>query len=203
MPCSNGEEAYTLAIHGLENDLYLEVVGMDVNPSLIDVAYQGKIHIPTARFKNINPWVEAGYVRTIPKSSRACKDLSAANIKMAQFVMDRCEFSTFDILEKPLEEKFDAIYCLNLFRYLTDEGKETALDNLIQGLDQGSLLIVDQPYYVLPPSTRPGLPRYNGKNEALYGWKVDLNEFYATLHEQDLGLKKVSKFDTHNVYEKV
>lgn len=203
LPCSNGEEAYTLAILGLESDIYMEVVGMDVNPQLIEIAFGGKIYIPTPRFKNINPWIEAGYVRTIPKTTREQKELSTANIEIAQFVMDRCEFFNFDVLEKHLEDKFDAIYCLNLFVYLTDLGKETALKNIVSGMNSGSLLIVDQPYWVLPSISRPGLPRYNGKNEKLYGWKVDLNEFYSTLHEKDLGLKRISITESHNVYEKV
>ena len=33
--------------------------------------------------------------------------------------------------------------------------------------------------------------------------KKEMNEFYTTLHERDLGLKRVSENPFHNVYEKV
>ena len=200
MPCANGEEAFTLAIHGLENDLYIEVEGRDINPGLIDIASSGKVYIPTFRFKQLQPWIEDGFLKRIPKYSRG--GIVTANVEVPSFVKDRCQFFIHDILERSLDEHYDVIYCINLFVYLSDNGKDAALENLVSGLNTGSLLIVDQPYWVPPPNKRNGMPRYNAKNEEIYGWKVDLNEFYASLHKKDLGLKKVSKFDTHNVYEK-
>ena len=91
MPCANGEEAFTLAIHGLENDLYIEVEGMDINPGLIDVAFSGQVYIPTFRFKQLHSWFDDGYLNRISKYSRG-DGLTTANIDVPHFVRDRCNF---------------------------------------------------------------------------------------------------------------
>ncbi len=195
LPCSNGEEAFTLAILGLDNDLYLTVKGMDINRNLIASAKRGELYIPWDRIKLLLPWLKEKHLKKYDRMP---------NIKVAPHVMERCEFNLHDALEQPVEGEIDAVYCLNLFCYLTETGRRTALSNLLADRREGCILVVDEPYWVPPLSTFRGQPRYNGKFEQLYGWKADLNEFLANLHEHDFGLKQISpQGSSFNVYEKI
>ncbi len=123
------------------------------------------------------------------------------NFVVNPHVVRMCDFYVQDIIREEVPFGFDVIYCLNLFVYLTDEGKDSALFNLTKNMVSGSLLIVDEPYSVPAPDFR-GRPRYNARTEAQFGWKADLNELYESLHQRDFGLRKISTNPKHNVYEK-
>jgi chemotaxis methyl-accepting protein methylase len=213
LPCSNGEEVYTLAMLGLDNDIYLRVEGMDVNHNLIDIAESGKLSLPWDKVKKLSEPVKKGYLR---------RQNNFPNVIINPHVKDRCGFQVCDILTQQVScdtEAYDAVYCLNLFCYLSEFGREEAVQNLLVNMEEGTLLIVDEPYWVPPPNTRAGQARYNGKDEQLYGWKLDLNRFLETLpvekedndrncrgfslRSRGFGLRRISMGNSSNVYEKI
>ena len=199
MPCANGEEAFTLAMlvqeandNDKSHDFYANIDGFDVSESQIDKARTGALSIRRFRIKQFEEYVEAGYLKQVNSK------FPEPNLLVQPHVSSMCEFFVHNLLTQEVPTGYDVIYCMNLFVHMTTEAREAALENLTINMQQGALLIVDDPYKGVPPR-----PRLYGREKEQYGMQKEMNEFYTTLHERDLGLKRVSENPFHNVYEKV
>ncbi len=136
MPCSNGEEAYSIAIWLLENwalvDAYnIEIVGSDIDSSALDHAREGRFgaralaRMPT---KVIETYFEPqqGHRRKIITDLQESVRFTAASI------VDRSTMAGLG--------RFDIILCRNLLIYFDDVSRKQAADNLYESLNAGGYL---------------------------------------------------------------
>ena len=136
MPCSTGEEAYSIAIWLLENwplvDAYnVEIVGSDIDTHALSQARDGRYAARAlARLpgKVVESYFEAerGHRRKIIDDLRESVRFAAANI------VDRATLGGLG--------KFDVILCRNLLIYFDDASRLQAANNLYESLNDGGFL---------------------------------------------------------------
>ncbi len=136
MPCSTGEEAYSIAIWLLENwplvDAYhVEIVGSDIDTAALDYARQGRYaqrslaRLPQATLESyFEP--ERRHRRKIIDDLRESVRFTAANI------VDRGTLGGLG--------QFDVILCRNLLIYFDDQSRLQAANNLHDCLAEGGFL---------------------------------------------------------------
>jgi chemotaxis protein methyltransferase CheR len=136
VPCSTGEEPYSIAIWLLENwpqvDAYdIEIVGSDIDTDVIEAARQG-IFGKRALMRLTPELIEKYFVETGPETWRILDDLrqsihfTAANIVEAS--------QTF------LHGRFDVIFCRNVLIYFDDVSRRIAAENLYDNLSPGGYI---------------------------------------------------------------
>ncbi len=136
MPCSTGEEAYSIALWLLENwplvDAYnIEIVGSDIDTIALDLAREGRF---TARSLARLPAgvvdhyfeLEHAHRRKIIDDLRESVHFIPANI------VDRSTLSGLG--------RFDVILCRNLLIYFDDDSRLLAAANLLESLNSGGYL---------------------------------------------------------------
>ncbi|MEP9358336.1 protein-glutamate O-methyltransferase CheR [Sphingomonas sp. KR3-1] len=136
MPCSTGEEGYSIAIWLLENwplvDAYnIEIVGSDIDTHALDQARDGRYaarslaRLPPAVVERyFEP--ERGHRRKIIDDLRESVRFVSANI------VDRATLVGLG--------KFDVILCRNLLIYFDDASRAQAAQNLYESLNPGGFL---------------------------------------------------------------
>ncbi|AQR72822.1 protein-glutamate O-methyltransferase CheR [Sphingomonas sp. LM7] len=136
MPCSTGEEAYSIALWLLENwplvDAYnVEVVGSDIDTQALDQAREGRY--AARALAKLPPGViesyfeaERGHRRKIIDDLRESVRFTPANI------VDRATLAGMG--------KFDVILCRNLLIYFDDASRVQAAANLYESLNPGGFL---------------------------------------------------------------
>ena len=136
MPCSTGEEAYSIAVWLLENwplvDVYnIEIVGSDVDTAALRHAREGRFgarsyaRLPadvTERY--FEP--ERGHRRKIIDDLRESVRFVAANI------VDRTTLAGLG--------RFDVVLCRNLLIYFDDQSRRLGIDNLYDSMNQGGFI---------------------------------------------------------------
>jgi len=136
MPCSTGEEAYSIAIWLLENwplvDAYnIEIVGSDIDTAALNHAREGVFGARAlARLpaRVVEDYFEAehGQRRKIIDDLRESVHFTPANI------VDRVTLTGLG--------SFDVILCRNLLIYFDDASRRAAIDNLHNSLNPGGFL---------------------------------------------------------------
>jgi chemotaxis protein methyltransferase CheR len=136
LPCSTGEEAYSIAIWLLENwplvDAYnIEIVGSDIDTHALALARDGRYgtralarlpdKVAAAYFEP-----ERGHRRKIIDDLRESVRFSAAN------VVDRGSMTGLG--------RFDVILCRNMLIYFDDSSRLLAAENLHESLNPGGFL---------------------------------------------------------------
>lgn len=136
MPCSTGEEAYSIAIWLLENwplvDAYnIEIVGSDVDTAALEHAQKGRYaaralaRLPADVVERyFEP--EHGHRRKIIDDLRESVRFTAAN------VVDRATLAGLG--------RFDVILCRNLLIYFDDDSRLLAATNLFESLNSGGFV---------------------------------------------------------------
>lgn len=136
LPCSTGEEGYSIAIWLLENwplvDAYnVEIVGSDIDTHALDQARAGR-YAARALAKLPPKLVESyfeperGHRRKILDDLRESVRFTPANI------VDRTTLTGLG--------KFDVILCRNLLIYFDDASRAKAAENLYESLNPGGFL---------------------------------------------------------------
>ncbi|RZK00224.1 MAG: protein-glutamate O-methyltransferase CheR [Novosphingobium sp.] len=136
MPCSTGEEGYSIAIWLLENwsmvDAYnVEIVGSDVDTAALRHAREGRFGTRSlARLpaKVVDAYFEGerGHRRKIIDDLRESVRFASANI------VDRASLAALG--------RFDVILCRNLLIYFDDEARRLAVSNLYHSLNPGGFI---------------------------------------------------------------
>ncbi len=120
LPSSSGEEAYTLLVtffeKGIEN---FELVGMDINTDILQVARQAFYHPRKVTY--VPSDILAKYFETVEN----CYRLKERYAKLVTFI-----YQNIFSLNSRYEESFDIVLCRNLFIYFDEEKKQEALYNL-------------------------------------------------------------------------
>lgn len=136
MPCSTGEEAYSIAIWLLENwrlvDAYrIEIVGSDIDTAVLQKAR-------AARFN------ERSLAR-LPAATREAYFEPARRHKR-KLITDLCESVLFskcnvvDPVSVAAQGRFDVVFCRNLLIYFDETSRLRAAENLFAVLNPGGYL---------------------------------------------------------------
>lgn len=136
VPCSRGEEPYSMAMTLLDMGLtpqQFEIVGCDVSSGSLDVAKRGLYRSLAFRERTeIAERLEQKHFQVEGGERR----LDASIRGLVQF--RRENLSAVDFLRG--EAPFDVVFCRNLLIYLTDEARRVALSHLGRLLAPGGLL---------------------------------------------------------------
>jgi chemotaxis protein methyltransferase CheR len=138
MPCSTGEEPYSIALWLLEHwplvDAYhIEIVGSDIDTHALDAAREGRFGARAlARLpaKMVDAYFEAesGYRRKIIDDLRESVLFTQANLT--------------DPSSVAAQGQFDVILCRNLLIYFDEDSRRRAARNLYDALVPGGFLLL-------------------------------------------------------------
>ena len=136
VPCSTGEEAYSLALWLLENwplvDAYnVEIVGSDIDTRAIETARAGLYgERSTAR---LPPGALSAYFEApAGESRRLIADLRESVTFTAVNLIDAASMAA--------QGRFDVVFCRNVLIYFDEASRLTAADNLYRSLNPGGFL---------------------------------------------------------------
>ncbi len=138
MPCSTGEEPYSIAIKLVEewpeiDEVDVELVGTDIDTTVLERARQGIYtkrsvqHVPPALLKKYfdplpgNHWQLKAFMRQ-------CVDFRQAN------VTDAADMKRF--------RGFDVVFCRNLLIYFDDRSRREAAENLFGVMNPGGFIML-------------------------------------------------------------
>jgi chemotaxis protein methyltransferase CheR len=157
VPCSTGDEAYSIALWLLENwplvDAYnVEIVGSDIDTKAVEAAIAGRFaaralqrlpeKLMAAYFEP-----EQGHRRKIIDDLRESVRFTAANL--------------FDAASLESLGRFDVVFCRNLLIYFDDASRLIAADNLHDRLVPGGYLCLGHSESMTRISDRFDLVRLN------------------------------------------
>lgn len=136
LPCSTGEEAYTIALYLLEHlqgvdDLEIEIVGSDIDTEALRAAeratYQTRSvqHVPA-------PLLTKYFERVGGDQWRICEGLRDSVSFGRVSVVDRLQ-----MLQKG---RFDIVFCRNLLIYFDENSRRQAADNIFEALLPGGFI---------------------------------------------------------------
>jgi chemotaxis protein methyltransferase CheR len=136
MPCSTGEEPYSIAIWLLENwplvDAYnIEIVGSDIDTAAIAAARAG--HFNARSLARLPDSVRTAYFEPEHRHRR----------KIIDDLRESVHFSATNLVDAAsvaAQGKFDVILCRNLLIYFDDASRVTATENIFDSLNPGGYL---------------------------------------------------------------
>ncbi len=139
LPCSTGEEAYSIALYLLEYwpDLEhydVEVVGADIDTRVLQRACRGEYNARSV--KNLPKYIKLKYFdynsRTelyeLKQDYRECVGFSRVNLN--------------DDLTLQQFHKFDLVFCRNLLIYFDDASRREAAERIYDALNPGGVLFL-------------------------------------------------------------
>ncbi|WP_375775919.1 CheR family methyltransferase [Bradyrhizobium sp. ma5] len=136
VPCSTGEEPYSIAIWLLENwkdvDAYdIEIVGSDIDTRVLQAAGEGIFG--KRALMRMSPELIGRYFR----------GLDAERWQILDDLRQSVRFSRVNLIEtretKP-QGQFDVIFCRNVLIYFDDESRRIAAENLYDNLLPGGFI---------------------------------------------------------------
>ena len=136
MPCSTGEEPYSIAIWLLENwplvDAYnIEIVGSDIDTTALDQAREG--HFSARSLARLPaPVVESYFETERGHRRRIIDDLRESVRFVPANLIDRTSLAVLGI--------FDVILCRNLLIYFDEASRLIAANNLFEAMNPGGYL---------------------------------------------------------------
>ena len=136
IPCSTGEEPYSIALWLLENwamvDVYnIEIVGSDIDTFAIEAALDGD-YGPRALDKLPNEVLETYF-----------EDEHEGGRTIIQDIKESVKFTQTNLIDKAsvtAQGRFDIIFCRNLLIYYDESSREAAAANLHDALQPGGFL---------------------------------------------------------------
>lgn len=138
--CSRGQEPYSLAmfleVHLLKkHQIPYEILATDIDQQSVNYAKNGVYPI-----KEINTIPHLYLEGSWKKGTGDIKDYSAAHSK----IRERIKFDAVNLFEMDAyigNQKFDIIFCRNVFIYFSEENVEKVAHNLMRHLNDSGLLI--------------------------------------------------------------
>jgi chemotaxis protein methyltransferase CheR len=136
VPCSTGEEPYSIAIWLLENwpdvDEYdIEIVGSDIDTRAVEAARQGVFG--RRALMRLPPELIEKYFQPLPEDRWQILDGLRESVR----------FSPVNLVEsvdtRP-HGRFDVIFCRNVLIYFDDASRRTAAENLYENLLPGGFI---------------------------------------------------------------
>jgi chemotaxis protein methyltransferase WspC len=135
IPCSSGEEPYSIAISLLSSGIRPELIhidAVDISKPLLEKARHG-VYGPNSLRSGIPETVKHFFI---------AKDKSLEVVKSVKDLVNFHNFSIFDMSLIVGREPYDMIFCRNLLIYFSDEMQEEAI-KILSGLlvDSGILFL--------------------------------------------------------------
>jgi chemotaxis protein methyltransferase CheR len=136
VPCSTGEEPYSIAIWLLENwpfvDRYdIEIVGSDIDTAVLALGREGA-YGKRALMKLAQPLVRKYFVTGDSVTWHISDDLRGSVSFTEANIVDRASTR--------LHGQFDVIFCRNVLIYFDDLARRTAAENLFENLLPGGFI---------------------------------------------------------------
>ena len=136
VPCSTGEEPYSIAIWLLENwplvdDYEIEIVGSDIDTGVLEQARSG-VYGKRALMRLQSALVEKYFAQAGQESWKILDDLR-----------DSVRFTRVNIVETEQTRPhglFDVIFCRNVLIYFDDAARSIAAENLYENLHPGGFI---------------------------------------------------------------
>ena len=138
MPCSTGEEPYSIAIWLLENwplvDAYnIDITGSDIDTEVLDAARLG-VYGPRALSRMAADLRDRYFDR-----------LDEGRWKIIQDLKESVRFTCANLVDSSSLSgigRFDVVFCRNLLIYFDERSRTTAIDNLYRMLSPGGFLFL-------------------------------------------------------------
>jgi chemotaxis protein methyltransferase CheR len=136
VPCSTGEEPYSIAMWLLENwplvdDYEIEIVGSDIDTNVLTMAREGVFS--KRALMRLSPHLIGKYFSA----------LDDEGWQIIDGLRESVQFSTVNIVA-PLETRahgqFDVIFCRNVLIYFDDASRRIAAENLYENLEPGGFI---------------------------------------------------------------
>ena len=136
VPCSTGEEPYSLAVWLLENwtlvdDYAIEILGSDIDTQVLEQARAGIFG-------------KRALMRLAPELiGKYFTELSADRWQIVADLRDSVTFSSVNIVEPEQTRRygqFDIIFCRNVLIYFDDTARRSAAENLYENLLPGGFI---------------------------------------------------------------
>ena len=136
MPCSTGEEPYSIAMWMLENwsevDAWdIEIVGSDIDTRVLEAAREGF-------------YGRRALMRLPPELiDKYFEPAGEERWRILQDLRDSVRFSTANVMdpvETGLHGRFDVIFCRNMLIYFDDTSRRLAAENLYESLLPGGYI---------------------------------------------------------------
>lgn len=136
VPCSTGEEPYSIALWLLENwalvdDYEVEIVGSDIDTNVLEAARAG-VFGKRALMRLSAPLIEKYFVPCDGEGWQIIDDLR-----------DSVRFSAVNLVEQNETRphgQFDVIFCRNVLIYFDDASRRLAAENLYENLLPGGFI---------------------------------------------------------------
>ena len=136
IPCSTGEEPYSIAMWLLDNwaqvDAWdIEIIGSDIDTRVLEAAREGF-------------YGRRALMRLTPQQiDRYFEPAGDARWRILQDLRDSVGFSTANVMEAGetvLHGRFDVIFCRNMLIYFDDTSRRLAAENLYESLLPGGFI---------------------------------------------------------------
>jgi chemotaxis protein methyltransferase CheR len=136
VPCSTGEEPYSIAIWLLENwaqvDAYdIEIVGSDIDTRALEAATAGVFG--KRALMRLTPQLIAKYFRQLDEERWLILDDLRQSVQF-------CRVNIVETKETRPQGQFDVIFCRNVLIYFDDESRRIAAENLFDNLLPGGYI---------------------------------------------------------------
>lgn len=136
VPCSTGEEPYSIAIWLLENwkdvDAYdVEIVGSDIDTGVLEAAAEGVFR--KRALMRLPPELIARYFHELDDERWQILDDLRQSVRFSRV-------NLIDTKQTRPQGRFDVIFCRNVLIYFDDESRRIAAENLYDSLLPGGFI---------------------------------------------------------------
>ncbi|MGN7614018.1 CheR family methyltransferase [Magnetococcales bacterium HHB-1] len=138
MPCSTGEEPYSLAIYLLERWAAVDQIGIAISASDIDTSVLHKAQQGVFGQRSVAPlppaWLKRYFKRVDHNQFLIAKDLRES--------IDFSKVNLNDAAQTRRFRNFDVIFCRNLLIYFNPESRRRAAETFFDALNPGGFLFL-------------------------------------------------------------
>lgn len=136
VPCSTGEEPYSIAIWLLENwkdvdDYDIEIVGSDIDTRVIEAAIEGIFG--KRALMRLSPELIRRYFHSLDNERWQILDDLRQSVRFSRV-------NLIETKETRPQGRFDVIFCRNVLIYFDDESRRVAAENLYDNLLPGGFI---------------------------------------------------------------
>jgi len=136
--CSDGREAYSVAMLALDDDRIdadrVEILGTDIKPEILRAARQGEYHASETNDleSQLDPLDDSDrYVKRDDETFRVVDE-----------AREMVTFREHDLVQEEPPRTFDLVICRNLFIYINTEAKQAIFETLGSGVRPGGYLTI-------------------------------------------------------------
>lgn len=148
--CSSGEEVYTMAMVLKDMDLLRKTrtLATDLSSTILAQAMEGKYsHVLLSKYtKAFQEYLPNGKLED-------CFDQEGRYIKVKNELKKHVEFRQHNLVQDPMDRKFDIVLCRNVMIYFDNNLKMKVLKMFHDCLEKGGIFVIGY-YDMLPPESK-------------------------------------------------